>query len=335
MAAAELELSASFSDNARTRPILDGAVRVAGMTLYCTVLHPSEMFWRQLHFEEFDVSEMSISSLLISATRGDFTWAAVPIFTMRKFFHTSILVNAAAGIAGPEDLAGKRVGVPEYQQTWAVWSRGVLKDEFGVRPEDIHWFMERGADRSHGAATGFRPPPGVVVDPVPPDTDLGRLLAEGRLDATLLQLNQPNLVDRGRGAASAAAHVRPLFPDALAEGRRYYAKTGLYPVNHVVVVRRTLLDRHPWIALNLLEAFTAAKDQARRQAEETLEPYVETSEGAGSPGRGASASGDPMAYGYKANRAVLEALSRYQAEQGLVTQAVDPATVFARSTLET
>ncbi|HEY4031493.1 MAG TPA: hypothetical protein VGM25_14185 [Caulobacteraceae bacterium] len=326
----DLELSASFSDNARTRPILDGAVRAAGMTLYTTVLHPSEMFWRQLHFEEFDVSEMSISSLLISATRGDFTWAAVPIFTMRKFFHTSILVNAAAGIERPQDLAGKRVGVPEYQQTWAVWSRGVLQDEFGVRPEDLEWFMERGADRSHGAATGFTPPPGVSVNPVPPDTDIGRMLAEGKLDATLLQLNQPNLVDRGRGQARAAANVRPLFPDSLAEGRRYYAKTGLYPVNHVVVVRRSLLDRHPWIALNLLEAFTAAKDQARSQAEEALKPYVEAGDASG-----AGMSGDPMAYGFKANRAVLEALSRYQVEQGLVAQPVDPATVFARSTLET
>ena len=330
MAAPELELSASFSDNARTRPILDGAVRAAGMTLYTTVLHPSEMFWRQLHFEEFDVSEMSISSLLISAERGDFTWAAVPVFTMRKFFHTSILVNADAGIARPQDLKGKRVGVPEYQQTWAVWSRGVLKDEFGVVPEDIQWFMERGADRSHGAATGFRPPPGVSVQPVPPDTDIGRMLAEGSLDATLLQLNQPNLVDRGRGQASAAANVRPLFADPVAEGRRYYAKTGLYPVNHVLVVRRSLLERHPWIALNLLEAFTAAKDQARLKAEDALKPYVEAGEGPG-----AKAAGDPMAYGYKANRAVLEALSRYQAEQGLVEAPVDPATVFARSTLET
>jgi 4,5-dihydroxyphthalate decarboxylase len=299
MSAAQLELSASFSDNARTRPILDGAVRVAGLRLYCTVLHPSEMFWRQLHFEEFDISEMSISSLLISATRGDFTWAAVPIFTMRKFFHTSVLVNAAAGIDRPQDLRGKRVGVPEYQQTWAVWSRGVLEDEFGVRPQDIHWFMERGADRSHGAATGFRPPPGVRVDPVP-------------------------------GEAKAAANVRPLFPDPLAEGRRYYAKTGLYPVNHVVVVRRSLLDRHPWIALNLLEAFSAAKDEARRRAEDALQPYVEAGEGPG-----LRAAGDAMAYGFKANRAVLEALSRYQAEQGLVEQPVDPATVFARSTLAT
>jgi len=330
MPARELELSASFSDNARTRPIVDGTVRAAGMTLYCTVLHPSEMFWRQLHFEEFDVSEMSISSLLISAARGDFTWAAVPVFTMRKFFHTSILVNVAAGIERPEDLKGKRVGVPEYQQTWAVWSRGVLKDEFGVRPEDIRWFMERGADRSHGAATGFRPPPGVLVDAVPQDTDIGRMLAEGGLDATLLQLNEPNLVDRGRGAARAAANVRPLFADPLAEGRRYYAKTGLYPVNHVLVVRRSLLDRHPWIALNLLEAFTAAKQLARVRAEDALKPYVEAGEGPD-----AQAAGDPMAYGFKANRAVLEALSRYQTEQGLVEQPVDPATVFARSTLDT
>ncbi len=324
-----LELSATFSDNPRTRPILDGAVMAQGLELRCTVLHPSEMFWRQLHFEEFDVSEMSISSLLISAARGDFRWAAVPIFTMRKFFHTSILVNRNAGIERPQDLAGKRVGVPEYQQTWAVWSRGVLQDEFAVRPSDIAWFMERGADRSHGAATGFQPPPGVEINPVPSETDIGQMLAEGRLDATLLQLNKPNLVDRGRLNWEKAPTVRPLFADPEAEGRRFYARTGLYPVNHVVVVRRSLLDRHPWIALNLLDAFTEAKARARREAQEALKPYVEA--GVESA---AVASGDPFAYGFKANRPVLQTLARYQAEQGLTEAPVEVESVFARSTLD-
>jgi 4,5-dihydroxyphthalate decarboxylase len=332
MTSSLLELSASFSDNARTRPILDGSVKAAGMRLFCTTLHPSEMFWRQLHFQEFDVSEMSISSLLISAARGDYTWAAVPIFTMRKFFHTSILVNKAAGIERPEDLKNKRVGVPEYQQTWAVWSRGVLKDEFGIEPCDVTWFMERGTDRSHGAATGFQPPRGVTVNPVGPGDTIGEMLARGDLDATLLQLNQPNLVDRGRTDTAASMAVRTLFPDPAAEGRRFYAKTGLYPVNHVVVVRRSLLDRHPWIALNLLEAFNRAKDEGLRAARETLQPYREA--GADRAGLDLPSTQDPMAYGFKANRPVLEALSRYLTDQGLIQGAADTTGVFAHSTLD-
>jgi 4,5-dihydroxyphthalate decarboxylase len=330
-ATTRLQLSASFSDNPRTRPILDGTIGVGGLQLCCTPLHPSEMFWRQLHFREFDVSEMSISSLFISARGGDFTWAAVPIFTMRKFFHTTVLVNRNAGIRSPADLKGKRVGVPEYQQTWAVWSRGILQDEFGVRPSDIAWFMERGPDRSHGAATGFVAPPGVSISPVPADTDIGRMLMRGELDATLLQLNEANLVDRGREDAAASAMVRPLFEDPRAEGRRYYAKTGLYPVNHVVVVRRSLIERHPWIALNLLQAFTEAKEQSRREAQGVLQPYVE----AGLADLGQGSAGDPIAYGYGANAAVLQTLARYQVEQGLVDRQVDPAEVFAPSVLAT
>ena len=117
------------------------------------------MFWRQLKFAEFDVSEMSVSSLIIATANGPTEWVALPIFSMRQFFHTSILVRADSGIMQPSDLRGKRIGVPEYQQTWAVWSRGILADEFGVQPSDMTWYMERSPARSHGGATGFTAPP--------------------------------------------------------------------------------------------------------------------------------------------------------------------------------
>src|SRR6516225_9574197 len=126
-----LELSIALSDNERTRPLIEGRVVPQGIKLLPTMVHPSEMFWRQLRFAEFDVSEMSMSSLIISVSRGDTRWVAIPVFTMRKFFHTSIIVRTDSGIAAPADLRGKRIGVPEYQQTWAIWSRGVLQHEFG------------------------------------------------------------------------------------------------------------------------------------------------------------------------------------------------------------
>src|ERR1043166_9931259 len=121
----KLELSIALSRNENTQAILDGRIAPDGIKLYATTMHPSEMFWRQLRFAEFDVSEMSMSSLIISVSRGDTRWVAIPVFTMRKFFHTRLIVRTDSGIAAPADLRGKRIGVPEYQQTWAIWSRGV------------------------------------------------------------------------------------------------------------------------------------------------------------------------------------------------------------------
>src|SRR5215831_11730931 len=211
MSASKLELSIALSDNANTRPLLDGRVEAEGIRLIPTAVHPSEMFWRQLRFGEFDVSEMSMSSLLISTSRGPSPWIALPVFTTREFFHTRILVRIDAGIATPADMRGKRVGVPEYQQTAAIWARGVLQHEFGVHTKDIAWFMERPPEKSHGGATGFIPPAGVKLAFIPPTTNIGEMLVGGELDATLLYLTADNLVDRSRIDLAGDPRVRPLF----------------------------------------------------------------------------------------------------------------------------
>ena len=124
-----LELSIALSDNERTRPIIEGRVQAEGIRLVPTVVHPSEMFWRQLKFQEFDVSEMSLSSFTIASSLGPTPWVALPVYTMRHFFHTRIMVRTDRGIEAPSDLKGKKVGVPEYQQTAALWARGVLQHE--------------------------------------------------------------------------------------------------------------------------------------------------------------------------------------------------------------
>ena len=241
MTAPHLELSIALSDNERTRPLLEGRVAPQGIRLVPTMVHPSEMFWRQLRFAEFDVSEMSMSSLIIAVSRGDTRWVAIPVFTMRKFFYTSIIVRNDSGIAVPADLRGKRIGVPEYQQTWAIWSRGILQHEFDVHARDIEWFMERNPDKSHGGATGFTAPPGVRVNQIPPTTNMGEMLIRGELDGSLHYLAENNLVDRSTVDVSGV--TRYLFPDPAAEGRRFFAKTGLFPINHTVVVRRSLLEK--------------------------------------------------------------------------------------------
>src|SRR5580704_4184901 len=233
-----VQLSIGITSNPRTWPIIDGTVKPDGIDLIATVLHPSELFWRQLHFSEFAVSEMSCSSFIIAVARGDTRFVGLPIFTTRRFFHTSILVRRKAGIEMPADLKGKRVGVPEYQQTAALWARGVLQHEFGVAPKEIEFWMERPPSHSHGGATGFVPPPGVTVHRIPTEKNIGSMMISGELDATLFYLVDPDLIDRSTADLHRHPDIKLLFPDPLAEGIRYHRKTGLYPINHGMVIRR-------------------------------------------------------------------------------------------------
>ena len=327
-----LTLSIALSDNERTRPITQGRIKAQGIRLIPTVIHPSEMFWRQLKYADFDISEMSLSSLFIATARGDTRWVALPIYTSRMFFHTNILVRKDSRILKPQDLKGKRVGVPEYQQTAALWSRGILQHEFGVAPGDIQWFMERGPEKRHGGATGVKPPEGVRLNQIPASTNIGEMLVSGELDATLLYLNNRNLVDRSTVDLESADFIEPLFRDRLAETTRYFKKTGIYPINHTVVIKRTLYEQHPWIALNLFHAFMAAKKEVERESAENLQSYFETGlvDAAGRDGL----SEDPKAYGIRASRKVLETIARYVYEQGLSSRQVAVDELFASSTLD-
>jgi len=332
MTQSRLDLSLALSDNPNTRPLLEGRVEADGIRLTPTAIHPSEMFWRQLKFAEFDVSEMSMSSLLIATSKGPTPWVALPVFTTREFFHTRMLVRADAGIDAPADLRGKRVGVPEFQQTAAIWGRGVLQHEFGVKTSEIEWYMERVADKSHGGATGFVAPKGVTVHQIPAHKNIGEMLVNGELDATLLYLSNRNLVDRSRLDLSSDPRVRPMFPDRGAEGRRYYAKTGIYQINHTVVVRRSLYDKHPWIALNLFKAFAAAKAEVAQRGAEYLSNYFTTGL-LGDDARKALTT-DPMAYGVISTRKVLETIAQYVHEQGLTSRRVALEELFAPSTMD-
>lgn len=327
----KLELSIALSRNENTQAILDGRIKPDAIKLHATALHPSEMFWRQLKFAEFDVSEMSMSSLTIATSQGKTQWVGLPVFTTREFFHNRILTRVASGIQAPADLKGKRVGVPEYQQTAAIWGRGVLQHEFGVHPRDIEWFMERTPDTSHGGATGFRPPPGVTVNQIPPTTNIGEMMVKGELDATLLYLTNPNLVDRSRINLAADNRFRPLF-DRAAEAKRYFAKTGIYQINHGMVIRRSIFEKYPWAALNIYNAFVEARAEVIRARDTSLHRHFE-------PGLIGDdirrvLTTDPMAYGVKGSRKVLETITQYVHEQGLASRRVGLEEIFAPSTLD-
>jgi 4,5-dihydroxyphthalate decarboxylase len=327
-----LQLSLIMGANDRSRPVLDGSIEPDGIDLICTTAHPSEIFWRQLHFKEFDVSEMSLSSLLMAVAHGNRDWIGLPIFTSRRFFHTGAWVRATSGIATPQDLKGKRVGVPEYQQTAALWSRGVLKHEFGVEPQDLEWWMERTEERSHGGATGFQPPAGIRFNRIPADQSIGTMLLEGKLDATLLYLASNNLVDRSRVDLQGNPAFRLLFPDPIAEGQRYYRKTGIFPINHGMVVRRSIYEQHPWVALNLFNAFRQAKEKVAARTRELVSTHLEL--GLLGPDAGQALRVDPYPYGVRSNQKVLERVAQYSYEQGLTPRLMHMDEIFAPSTLD-
>lgn len=328
----KLQLSIGMTSNPRTWAVLDGRIKPDGISLVPSVVYPSELFWRQLRFADFDVSEMSFSSLMMAKSRGDERWVGVPVFTSRMFYHAAILVRRETGIASPADLKGKRVGVPEYQQTAALWARGVLQEEFGVEPTQMEFWMERGASHSLAGAVGFTAPPGVTIHAIPPEKSLGGMMLSGEVDAALYYIVDHNLVDRSTADLWHHPDIAPLFPDPVAEGVRYYRKTGILPINHAMVIKREIAEKHPWAVLNLVKAFDRANDVANRERLEHAEYHVAT--GLLAPGAEEALRTPLVQHGIRANRKTLETAARYSQEQGLTPRQVRLEDVFAKSTME-
>ena len=339
-------VSLGISRSAAVAPLLAGEVQAEGIDLIPTVASPGDLFWRQLHHREFDVSELSLSSLIMLVAGGDTTWRAIPVFPSRGFFHTQILVRRSAGIGQPQELRGRRVGVPEYQQTAALWTRGILQHEFGVPPGDLEWVVGRPRDRSHGRATGFRPPDGVRVQQVPEGESLASLAASGQLDALVayrtrrggLGLGQEpdDLGQAGRApgpsiVGAEVANLGPegvltrLFADPAAEGVRYFSQTGIVPIAHTVAVRCELAQRHPWIPRNLYDAFSRSRDLAYSRLRVQLEPYAAL--GAVDLSQIEHAH-HAAPFGLAGNAGPLEAATAYASEQGLTAATLPPASLF-------
>jgi len=328
-----LQLSIGMAGNPRSWPIFDGRVKADGIDLLPSEVFPSELFWRQLKFGDFDLAEMSMSTLMMAVAQGRIgephRWVGIPVFTTRKLFHTEILVRRSAGIERPEALKGKRVGVPEYQQTAALWARGALEHEFGVRARDMEWWMERVPSHSHRGAVGFEPPAGVVIKQVPAEKSLGSMMLAGEIDATVHYIQRTNLVDRSTADLANHPDIRPLFPDPVAEGVRYYKKTGLLPINHGMVMKRELAERHPWVVLNVLKAFERANAIAEHERIEQARYHIDTGLVA------EQALRTPLLkHGVKANRLVLETAAQYSQEQGLTPRRVKLEELFAASAME-
>ena len=326
-----LPLSIAFAANPRTWPIMDGRAKADGIDLIANVVHPSELFWRQLKFADWDVAEMSFSSLMIAVEKGDDRFVGLPIFTTRRFFHAHILVRKDSGIETPADLKGRRVGVTEYQQTAALWTRGALEHEFGVTPRDIEFFMERTPSHSHGGATGFKAPPGVTVNQIPTEKNVGSMMLSGELEAAMHYRGQPTAVNRSSTDLRNHPDIRTLFPDTAAEGVRYFRKTGLYPINHGMCIRREIAEKHPWVIHNLMRAFERAAAIADTEREAQAEAHIEA--GLLPPSAREALREKVIQHGIVANRKVLETAAQYSLEQGLTTRLMRLEDVFAASTM--
>ena len=324
-----VKLSMALTSNPRTRPVIDGRAAAADIELSRTVLDPGSIFARQLHAAEFDIAEMSMASLLMALAGGDDRFIGMPIFTTKRFFHTNILVRCDAGIDSPADLKGKRVGLPEYQQTAAVWIRGFLQSEFGVTPRDLEFWMERSPEQSN-VNTAFVAPPGVTVHHVPPEKSLGSMMQSGELHACLIYYGG-NPGERSTQDLSADPNIRRLFPDRAAEGARYFQKSGIYPVNHGMIIRRSIAQQHPWIAPNIIKAFARASAIADKERMEHVANHFD----AGLvPARDRRALETPLfEQGLKANRKTIEAIAAYACEQGLTPRVLALDEIFAEGTL--
>ena len=335
---AKLRLGFISAFNERVEPLMKGIVQAEAIEIVPTYSHPSETFLRQLRDMEFPVGEMSMSSYLIARERG-LDMIALPVFPSRRLFHTELSYHTDSGIRQPEDIVGKRIGVSEYQQTAALWQRGILEHDFGVSQYKVDWYMERTEEMSHGGVTGFTPPKGISFQRVPPDQSLASMLVKHELDVAAINSpwkNAPNQLGRSHritGSEHDWSKVKTLFTDRIAEGKRFFDKWGFLPVNHAYTIRGDIYRKYPWVAFNLYSAFVKAKEHFNARLAESIpsglffgkEYLTQSREMYGS---------DPFPYGIKANRKLLETLIDFSHEQGLITKKPKIEDMFAESTRE-
>ena len=324
----KLRLSIAMGDYDRTRPIYDGRVGIDGIDPVCMLQVPEEMFFRAFRHQAYDVSEISFSSYVVSLTRDDPPYIALPIFLSRAFRHTSLYVNRAAGIEKPEDLKGKKIGIAEYQLTANVWVRAILEDDYGVTPADVQWV--RGGMDTPGRPEKLKIdlPSSVKVVQAPEGATLNAMLADGDIDA-FIGPRAPRCFQEGD------PRVGRLFPDTVAVAEDYYRRTKRFPIMHLLGVRRALAEEHPWIPGALFKAFSASKSLSQEALNDTSAtkvtmPFVEDN-----LDRARKLIGpDFWSYGVPANRDILDYFLDSHHRQGLSPRRVGIEELFHPSTLE-
>lgn len=324
----KLSLSVAIGDYDRNRPLIDGQVQIDGVDPVYMTLSPEEIFFRVFRNEDFDISELSLSSYTVKTANGDCPYVGIPAFVSRAFRHTSIYVRRDR-IKRPEDLKGCRIGVPEYQLTAIVWARALLHDEYGVAPEDVTWV--RGGIETPGRPEkiNLNLPAGVKLESAPENLTISDMLDRGDIDAFIAP-RPPH------GAAASNPNVGWLFPDPTATAKDYYSRTGIFPIMHLVGIRKTLVEQHPWLPAAVYKAFEASKAAAIEHLSDTSAtkvtlPFVEEQIVAARKLMG----DDYWSYGVDANRKTLETFLQHHHSQGLSSRKVSVEELFHPATLET
>ena len=297
-------------------------VRPEGFALDWSILPPEEVFLRGMLGGEFEITEMSLSTYLLLRSRGSCRYLGLPLFVSRKFRHSALYVREGSGIERPEDFAGRRVGVPEYQLTANVWVRGLLADEYGVRPEAIHWIIGGIDAPGREEKVPVNLPPHFRATRLPAGETLWQWLLDGKLDA-IIAPRAPQAFAAGHPA------IRRLFADVPAAEKAYYRKTGLFPPMHLIGIREDVAERHPELAQALAAAFEKAKAFAAHELHQyaydtAMLPWQE----AALRETEAVMGTDYWAYGIEPNRKAIEAMARYSCEQGIVDRQLGVSEIF-------
>jgi 4,5-dihydroxyphthalate decarboxylase len=323
-----LQLSLACWDYDRTRALADGSVRPEGIDLVYQNLYVEETFFRMLRNREFDAAEMSLSSYCVSLMQDEPAFIAIPVFPSRFFRHSCIFVSAKSGIREPKDLAGKRIGVPEYQMTAPVWIRGILQDEYGVDPASPEYWTGGEEEPGRDEKLKLDLPAKFRLRPIGPKQTLARMIADGELDAMHTARTPSTFATR-------PGTVRRLFENYVEVEKAYYRKTKIFPIMHTVVIRRELYRENRWIAQSLYKAFV----QAQRRTYECLDTTMALAtmlpwQAAHVEEARRELGEDWWPYGFEPNRQVLETFLRYHHEQGLSKRRLKAEELFAPETLK-
>jgi 4,5-dihydroxyphthalate decarboxylase len=323
----KLSLSVAVRDYDRTRALTDGTVQIDGVDPVFMALDPEEIFFRAFRHAEFDICELSLSSSIVKIAQHDFAYVGVPAFVSRAFRHTSIYVRTDR-IKKPEDLKGKTIGVAEYQLTANVWARALLEDEYGVKPSDVHWIRGGLEEAGRVEKIAIKLPDNVKLDPAPEGKTLNAMLESGEIDA-FIGPRTPSCFERG------APNVGWLWPEPMTVSKAYFAKTGIFPIMHMIGVRRSLVTQHPWLPVAVLKAFTRAKAICLSLLEETSAskvtlPFMEEQVRAARAFMG----NDFWPYGIPPNRKQLEYFLAQHHKQGLSSRLVNVEELFHPTTFE-
>jgi 4,5-dihydroxyphthalate decarboxylase len=324
----KLELSIAVGDYDRVRPLVEGNVQIDGVDPIFMALEPEEIFFRAFRGAQFDICELSLSSFTVQTAAGKNPYVGVPVFPSRAFRHTSICIRTDRGIRTPADLKGRRIGVPEYQLTACVWARALLQDEYGVNPSDIIWVRGGIEQAGRPEKITLNLPADIRIEAAPEGATLSAMLEAGEIDG-IIAPRIPSCLDRG------VPNVDWLFADPTREASEFYRRTRIFPIMHLLGVRRTLAEQHPWLPAAAFKAFEQSKAIAMARLRDTSAtkvtlPFVEEQVRAARTLMGE----DYWSYGFAANKAVLENFLHHHHAQGLSPRRVGAEELFHPTTLE-